>query len=93
MPILGEKYRVPSAWAHSRRLSVTYNYYYNCYNSSRMALTVPMMRWLWGKLLAAGGSEPKGSPYTNKTQALAKLEPFLCHASVPLPCAGNAAQG
>lgn len=41
------------------------------------------MRWL----LAAGGSEPKGSPCTNKTQALAKPEPFLCldHAPAPLP--------
>lgn len=38
-------------------------------------------------LLVAGGSERKGSPYANKTQALAKMEPFLWldHAPVPLP--------
>lgn len=53
-----------------------------------------MVRWLWGKLLVVGCSEPKISPYTNKTQALSKLEPFLWldHAPTPLTCAGNAAQ-
>lgn len=54
-----------------------------------------MTRWLWGELPAAGGSAPEGSPYTNKTQALAKPEPFLWldHAPTPLPCARKAAQG
>lgn len=83
VPILGEKHRVPNTGARSRR------------NSSWLVVTVPMMRWLWGELPAAGGSAPKGSPYTNETQALAKPEPFLWldHAPTSLPCARNAAQG